>query len=125
MPAAEAIALRTLVVEDDVDTCEALCRALEVEGFHPECVGSAGAALVKLESGLTPAAAIIDMRLPDGSGGTVLWRIRRRDPGIPVAVVTGMPDAAAHPEIRREPPDRLFQKPVDLRELIDWLKSVT
>jgi len=125
MPAAEAIALRTLVVEDDADTSEALRRALAAEGFHPECVRSAGAALVKLEAGLTPAAAIIDMRLPDASGGTVLWRLRGRDRDIPVAVVTGIPDAASHPEILREPPDRLFTKPVDLRELIDWLKSVT
>ena len=125
MPAAEAIALRTLVVEDDADTCEMLARALEAEGFHPDCASSAGAALVKLETGLTPAAAIIDMRLPDASGGTVLWRIRRRDRTIPVAVVTGMRDAASHPEILREPPDRLFTKPVDLVELIAWLKSVT
>ena len=36
-----------------------------------------------------------------------------------------MQGAASHPEILREPPDRLFTKPVDLVELIAWLKSVT
>lgn len=125
MMAAAATALKALIVEDDPDACEFLSRALQAEGFEPECAMSAGAALVKLERGLVPAAAIIDMRLPDGSGGTVLWRIRRRNPGTPVAVVTGMSDAASHPEILREPPDVIFPKPVDLKALVAWLRSVT
>jgi ActR/RegA family two-component response regulator len=125
MMTAATTALKALIVEDDPDAAEVLSRALEAGGFEPECAMSVGAALVKLERGLTPAAAIIDMRLPDGSGGVILWRIRRRDPNIPIAVVTGMADAASHPEIVREPPDIIFQKPVDLNALVDWLKSVT
>ena len=56
----------------------------------------------------------------------MLWRIRR-DYGksVPVAVVTGVADPLTRPELVREQPDRLFAKPVDLRELVAWLKSVT
>ena len=65
------------------------------------------------------------MKLPDGSGGVVLWRLRSRNPNIPIAVVTGIPDALNHPEVVREPPDRLFAKPIDLAALVTWLKAVT
>ena len=84
-----------------------------------------GQALAKLELGLRPAAAVIDMKLPDGSGGVVLWKLRRWNPQTPIAVVTGMPDALRHPELVREPPDALFTKPLDLAALVAWLKRVT
>ena len=123
--AAAATAVRTLIVEDDPDTCDAISRALRREGFHAECVQTVGAALVKLETEPMPGAAIIDMRLPDASGGIILWRIRRSSRGVPIAVVTGMPNPQSHPELLREPPDRLFTKPVDLHALVSWLKTVT
>jgi two-component system, OmpR family, response regulator len=125
MAAASATAVRTLIVEDDPDACEAMSRALEAEGFHTDCAMSVGQALVKLETAPMPGAAIIDMRLPDASGGILLWRIRRSKRDVPIAVVTGIPDPLSHPELVREPPDRLFTKPLDLRALVSWLKSVT
>lgn len=121
-----ATALRTLIVEDDPQACDALTRALHAAGFEADCVASVGQALVRLEMDPMPAAAIVDMRLPDASGGIVLWRIRRnygRD--VPIAVVTGIPDPQSHPELLSEPPDRLFTKPLDVRALVSWLKSVT
>ena len=125
MQGAAATALKTLVVEDDPQEREAMRRALERAGFSVDCAGTAGAALIKLETGLIPAAAIIDMRLPDAGGDIVLWRVRCRDPAIPIAVVTGIANAAAHPELVRNPPDRLFTKPLDMDALIAWLLWVT
>jgi DNA-binding response OmpR family regulator len=126
MLAAAATALRMLIVEDDPDACEAMSRVLKAEGFETDCAMSVGQALVKLEMDPMPAAAVVDMRLPDASGGIVLWRIRRnygRD--VPIAVVTGIPNPLSHPELVSEPPDKLFAKPLDLRALVAWLKSVT
>jgi CheY-like chemotaxis protein len=125
-PAAAATAVRTLIVEDDPDACEAMSRVLAAAGFQSDCAMSVGEALVRIEMDPMPAAAVIDMRLPDASGGLVLWRLRRnygRD--VPIAVVTAMPDPLSHPELVSEPPDRLFAKPIDLPALVAWLKSVT
>jgi DNA-binding response OmpR family regulator len=115
-----------LIVEDDPHACNAMSRALQAAGFEADCAKTVGEALVRLEMDPMPAAAIVDMRLPDASGGLVLWRIRRdygRD--VPVAVVTGIADPLNHPELVSEPPDRLFGKPLDLRALVAWVKSVT
>jgi DNA-binding response OmpR family regulator len=121
-----ATAVRLSLVEDDPDAADAMSRVLRREGFEVEWCRSAGAALVELELHAKPAAAIIDLGLPDAHGGIILWRIRR-DYGreVPIAVVTGKPDPLHRPELVREPPDVLFPKPLDLRALVAWLKSVT
>ena len=126
MMAAATTAVQTLLVEDDPDAADAITGALRRSGFDVEWCKTAGAALVELEMSPRPAAAIIDLRLPDANGAIVLWRIRR-DYGreVPVAVVTGVPDALNQPHLVREPPDVLFPKPLDLPALLAWLRSVT
>lgn len=126
MAAAAATAVQTLLVEDDPDAADAITRVLQRAGFDVEWCQSAGAALLALEVSPKPAAAIIDLRLPDASGGIVLWRIRRDfGKSVPVAVVTGVPDPLAQPHLVREPPDAVFPKPLNLKALAAWLKSVT
>ena len=125
MSAAAATAIRALVVEDDPDSCDAIVAALTMNGFDAECAGTVGQALVKLERGLVPAAIIVDMKLPDASGGLLLRRIHREGLPTRVAVVTGIPDPMTHPDLVRFPPDRVFVKPLDLNALIHWLNELT
>jgi CheY-like chemotaxis protein len=117
---------RILVLEDNFQERRALAAALERAGFHADCAGSAGEALASIEMLPRPAAALIDLKLPESGGGLVVWRIRRsygRD--VPVAVVTGVPDPLSHPDLVRDVPDKLFPKPADVAAVIDWLRSVT
>ena len=125
MAAAAATAIRALIVEDDPDSCDALMAALTAHGFDTDCAGTVGQALVKLERGLVPAAIILDMKLPDASGGLLLRRIHREGLPTRVAVVTGMPDPLTHPDLVRFPPDRVFTKPLDLAALVQWLDELT
>ena len=126
MAAAAATAVRLLLVEDDPDSRDAISRALRKQGFEVDVAQSAGAALVRLEVAPKPQAAVIDLRLPDANGGIVLWRIRREyGRTVPVAVVTGVPDPLARPELVREQPDVIFPKPLNLKALVAWLKCVT
>ena len=124
MAAAAATAVRALVVEDDPDSSDALVAALNAHGFDTDCARTVGEALVKLERGIIPAAIIVDMRLPDASGGLLLRRIHRENLPTKVAVVTGMADPASHPDLMRFPPDRVFTKPLDFAELIEWLREL-
>jgi DNA-binding response OmpR family regulator len=124
MAAAAATAVRALVVEDDPDACDALITALNMRGFDTECARTVGEALVKLERGIIPAAIIVDLRLPDASGGLLLRRIHRERLPTRVAVVTGVPDPMSHPDLIRFPPDRVFTKPLDFAALIEWLGEV-
>ena len=125
MAAAAATAVRALVVEDDPDSCDALVATLSAHGFDTECARTVGEALVKLERGLIPTAVIVDMRLPDASGGLLLRRIHRERLPTRVAVVTGMDDPMSHPDLVRFPPDRVFTKPLVFAELIEWLGELS
>ena len=124
MTAAAATDLRVLVVEDDDDMRAAVVGVLRHAGYPVEQAATLGAALVRLERGLLPQAVVLDLKLPDAMGGLLLRRIRRENLPVKVAVVTGYPDAAAHPYLERFPPDRVFTKPVDLAELVRWLESL-
>jgi DNA-binding response OmpR family regulator len=70
-------------------------------------------------------AAIVDMNLPDASGGLVVWQLRRRFwKELPIAVVTGMHNPQAEYNLSRDPPDRLFPKPLDVDQLLAWVHAV-
>jgi CheY-like chemotaxis protein len=114
---------RTLIVEDDPDSCEALARLLRRVGHDVECAGSAGEALVKLEE-WEPECVLLDLMLPDASGGLVLRKIRNEHLSCRVAVVT-----AAHEQslilkhANAFNPDAVFNKPIDYSKLKDWLAA--
>jgi DNA-binding response OmpR family regulator len=122
---AAATAVRALIVEDDPDSCDALVMALNAQGVEADCAQTVGQALVKLEGGLLPAAIIVDLRLPDASGSLLLRRVFRDRLPVKVAVVTGVPDPLSLPDLVRFPPDRVFKKPVNLRELAEWIKTLS
>lgn len=121
---AAATAVRALVVEDDPDSCDALVLALNAQDIEADCARTVGEALVKLERGLMPAAIILDLRLPDASGSLLLRRVHRDRLPVKVAVVTGVSDPLSLPDLVRFPPDRVFKKPLDFRQLAEWLKTV-
>ena len=114
---------RTLIVEDDPDSCEALARLLRRVGHDVECAGSAGEALVKLEE-WEPDCVLLDLMLPDASGGLVLRKIRNTQLPCRVALVTAAPEQSLivkHAAAFN--PDAVFNKPIDFTKLKDWLAA--
>ena len=121
--AATPVKCRTLIVEDDRDSCEALAMLVRRLGHDVECAESAGAALVKLEE-WQPNCVLLDLMLPDAQGGLILRRIRASNMDTRVAVVTAagseslvLKHAAAYH------PDAVFLKPLDHRQLREWLEA--
>jgi DNA-binding NtrC family response regulator len=69
----------------------------------------------------TPRAAIIDLRLPDGSGFEVAAHLTGRDPHLPVLFVT-----AYRTELLQQAAEKLvdastMEKPVDMEQLLEWV----
>ena len=82
-----------LVVEDDVENCDALTEALKLVGVRALGVHS-GLEALRLARALTPDLVVIDYRLPDISGAEVCRRLRY-DPeteALPIIAVTGSPE---------------------------------
>jgi CheY-like chemotaxis protein/prolyl-tRNA editing enzyme YbaK/EbsC (Cys-tRNA(Pro) deacylase) len=82
-----------LVVEDETDTNELLCRFLEREGFSCQGVEQ-GRQAVAIASKVKPAAILLDLMLPDMSGFDVCECLRRdgRLRRTPVVMLTALDD---------------------------------
>jgi two-component system response regulator RegA len=77
-----------LIVDDDSPFVQRLARAMEKRGFSVETAESVGEAKTKVEAA-APAYAVVDMRLEDGNGLTVVEKIRKTRPEARTVVLTG------------------------------------
>lgn len=101
-----------LVIEDDIENCDALTEALKTVGVRALGVQS-GLEAVRLARALTPDLVVVDYRLPDISGAEVCRRLRD-DPEteqLPIIAVTGSPE-----ELRKDGclADAVLAKPCGL-----------
>lgn len=76
-----------LVVDDDPDTCEALGDLLEHEGYRVHTVHDGREAIQQVRQ-LHYEAVLLDMRLPDLDGLSVLKTVMDVDPKLPVIILT-------------------------------------
>jgi len=112
-----------LLIDDDRELCELLARWLSQEGFQVRACHDGGAARAALAA-QTPAAVVLDVMLPDGSGLELLKQLRSEHPELPVLMLSA----------RGEPLDRIIglelgaddylAKPCDPRELTARLRAV-
>ncbi len=78
---------RVLIVEDDPELQEVLCRGLREEGFHAEAASSGTALLERIERA-APDALVIDIGLPDADGRDLCQALRARGVQAPVLFLT-------------------------------------
>ena len=76
-----------LVVDDDLELCELLSIRLESRGFRVSVVHDAASALTKFGRERLDAV-LLDLRLPDGDGLSVLDSVAKRTTDVPVIVLT-------------------------------------
>ena len=77
-----------LIVDDDAPFVQRLARAMEKRGFAVETAESVSQANARVEAA-PPAYAVVDMRLEDGNGLTVIEKIRKIRPEARTVVLTG------------------------------------
>jgi DNA-binding response OmpR family regulator len=112
-----------LLIDDDVELCELLTSWLSQEGFQVRACHDGSSARQALAE-QAPAAVVLDVMLPDGSGLELLKQLRSDHPDLPVLMLSA----------RGEPLDRILglelgaddylAKPCDPRELTARLRAV-
>ncbi len=113
---------RTLIVEDDRTSRDALRKLLALVGHEVAHASTLGDAMTKLS--WEPECVILDLMLPDGNGVRLLEQIRRERLPIKVAVTTGANDLDFLDSVARFGPEKIFTKPLDFSALTFWLRSV-
>jgi len=106
-----------LVVEDEEVSRRALVQILRINGYPTQAVASAEGALAKIERGLEPEVALVDLDLPGMSGAELIEALRERDPPIHSILVTAADEDRVQQIMRGQSVDHI-RKPIDLGELL-------
>lgn len=116
--------MNLLVVEDDKETLEFLCRSLRAEGFVVDGVEDG-------ESGLYQAKThgydliILDIGLPRKNGRQVCAEIRRAGITTPILVLSALGEIEAKVELLGIGADDYLTKPYSCTELIARARALT
>ncbi len=111
-----------LLVDDDVSFQAALAELVRAEGFSVETAASLGEARTYLREH-TPDLALVDLRLPDGSGLELLREIDSQV-ATEIVLITGNATVDSAVEALRSGASDYLTKPVDIPRLKSVLANV-
>jgi len=107
---------KILVVDDEIEACNALKEFLEGKGYEVYTAHDGKTALDKLRE-LRPQLVLLDMIMPGMHGIEVLHEIKKIDPRIGVIMVTVVTDEEQAKKALRLGAYDYITKPVDLTHL--------
>jgi DNA-binding response OmpR family regulator len=113
---------KILVVEDDPAVQKVLKRLLEAEEFAVE-IRSDGRSALDAFGRAAPLAVILDLRLPEVSGGDVCREIKKKAPALPVIVLSAKTDVMDKVLLLELGADDYVTKPFSPRELLARLQA--
>jgi two-component system, NtrC family, response regulator AtoC len=114
---------RVLIVDDDRATSAGMADVVEEWGYEPEVADTVKAGWASINK-LIPDVAIVDLKLPDGSGLDLLHRIKDTFPDVSVIILTGHATVDSAVKALKVGAEDYVTKPVDLPRLQVILKSV-
>src|SRR5947207_8058105 len=114
---------RVLVVDDDRATSAGMADVVEEWGYEVEAADTVKAGWAAV-SKLIPDVAIVDLKLPDGTGLDLLHKIKETYADVSVVILTGHATVISAVKALKVGAEDYVTKPVDLPRLQVILKSV-
>jgi two-component system, NtrC family, response regulator AtoC len=114
---------RVLIIDDDRATSAGMADVVEEWGYEPELADTVKAGWNAI-SKLVPDVAIVDLKLPDGSGLDLLHRIKETYPDVSVIILTGHATVDSAVKALKVGAEDYVTKPVDLPRLQVILQSI-
>src|SRR6266516_1007677 len=114
---------RVLVVDDDRATSAGMADVVEEWGYEAEVADTVKAGWAAV-SKLVPDVAIVDLKLPDGTGLDLLHKIKETYPDLSVVILTGHATVDTAVKALKVGAEDYVTKPVDLPRLQVILKTV-
>lgn len=110
-----------LIVDDDTSVSEMLAELLTHEGYNT-LIANNGAEALSIMKKLTPAATLIDLKLPDMDGLTLMREVKKLSPELEFIVVTGNASKESAIEAVNLGAFSYIQKPYDPEQMLITLQ---
>ncbi len=114
--------LSVLVIDDEVLIRKSLAKVLKARGYAVD-LASTGAEGLEKTSEIRPQVMILDMRLPDTDGLSVLRRVRQLDPLIQVIVITAFGDVQSAVDAMKLGACDFLRKPYEMEDIVLSVES--
>jgi two-component system response regulator AtoC len=114
---------KVLIVDDDRATSAGMADVVEEWGYEAEVADTMKAGWNAV-SRLVPDVAIVDLKLPDGSGLDLLHKIKETYPDVSVIILTGHATVDSAVKALKVGAEDYVTKPVDLPRLQVILKTI-
>jgi two-component system response regulator AtoC len=114
--------LSVLVVDDELLIRKSLSKVLRARGYAVETASSGSEGLEKAAAG-RPQVMILDMRLPDTDGLSVLRQVRQVDPLLQVIVITAFGDVTSAVEAMKLGACDFLRKPYEMEDIVLAVES--
>jgi two-component system response regulator RegA len=112
-----------LIVEDDEMFRQRLARAMIDRGLEVRTAADAPEALVEARKGEPPELAVVDLRMPGGSGLDVVRELKALEPAMRILVLTGYGSIATAVEAIKIGATNYLTKPADADQILTVLQA--
>jgi DNA-binding NtrC family response regulator len=112
-----------LLIDDDKNTANGLKKILLQDGYDTSCAYTGNEALNLIDTEHFDIV-ITDMKLPDISGFSILEKVKKKDPDIPVIMITAFSSLQTAIDAMKKGADDYLTKPVNIEELELILKKI-
>jgi FixJ family two-component response regulator len=113
-----------VVIDDDEKICRAVQRVLVLAGYRARAFTSAREYLAESEA-MEPACLVVDIKMPDVDGITLVRENRSTGVEIPVVFITGSKDVEAVVKAMKAGASDLLEKPLDEALLLAAVADAT
>ena len=120
---AEGLKGDILIVDDEVQFLNILAQRLERRGLTVETAESGEIALEKVKSKQFDTI-ILDLFMPGMDGLETLRRLREKDPGLHIIILTGEATVERSVEAMKMGASDLLEKPVNINKLLEKIGEV-
>lgn len=118
--------MKILLLEDDVELCSSIQKALEQENHIVDCCNDGETAMLyALNTEYAYDIAIVDRMLPIIDGLTIIKAMRKKGIGIPVIIITAMSAIDNRIEGLDGGADDYLVKPFHIKELLARVRALT
>lgn len=115
--------MRILIVEDQPEMASLVADRLTQSGYLADCVGTLAEAIEALKQYDYPLI-LLDRRLPDGDGVSILQMVRSTNPSIRVLLVTALRSIDERINGLDAGADDYLTKPFDVDELLARVRAI-